>query len=201
MSGAAAAHPHVFVTARTAIAFDSRGRMTDIRHVWEFDPAFSAYATMGFAKNADGSLSSAALAPLAKVNVTSLKAYSFFTWLNVGDKQIKLKFPDKYFLRDTKGRLTLYYELPLATPILPGHNMTMEVFDPQYFVAFAFAKKKPITLYHAPPGCTASYRPPHPLSWKIMAELAAIPASQHDLPPALQKAAAPLANLIKISCP
>ncbi len=200
-SVAAAAHPHVFVKARAEIVFDGQGRMTDIRHVWQFDPAFSAFATMGFPKNSDGKLTSAELAPLAKVNVTSLSSYGFFTWLRIGEKDIALKFPDQYFLREANGVLTLHYRLPLASPTPPARQMTMEVFDPQYFVAFTFAKTNPVTLDHAPPGCTATYRAPQPVSWTIMAELAAVPASQHDLPPALQKAAAPLANLINISCP
>ncbi len=175
--------------------------MTDIRHVWQFDPAFSAFASQGLDKNGDGKLDAAELAPLAKTNVKSLKYYGFFTWLTVGKKKISLKFPDKYFLRDRKGQLTLYYELPLATPAAPGRKTVLEVFDPEYFVAFTFAKKDPITLYHAPPGCKAEYRPPHPLDAKIMAQLAAVPASHRKLPPALEDAAVGLANLIGISCP
>jgi ABC-type uncharacterized transport system substrate-binding protein len=200
-STAAKAHPHVFVKARSEILFDRQGRMIDIRHVWQFDPAFSAFASQGLDKNADGKLSAAELAPLAKTNVQSLKYYGFFTWLTVDKRKIKLKFPDKYFLRDNKGLLTLYYELPVAVPTPPGPTMTLEVYDPEYFVAFTFAKKNPITLYNAPPGCKAAYHPPHPLDAKIMAELAAVPVSQHDLPPALKDAAVGLANLIKISCP
>ena len=197
----AAAHPHIFVNARAQILFDPEGRVTDIRHVWQFDRAFSAFATMGLGKNGDGKPNTAELAPLAKVNVTSLSSYGFFTWLRIGNQPIKLKFPDQYFLRDDDGLLTLYFELPLAKPTLPGTEMTLEVFDPQYFVAFTFAKKEPIVLSGAPADCKAQYHPPRPLSWTIMAELAAVPASQHDLPPALQKAAAPLANLMTISCP
>jgi ABC-type uncharacterized transport system substrate-binding protein len=199
-SGAAMAHPHIFVKARAELSFDKQGRMTDIRHVWQFDRAFSAFATLGLG-NGQGKLTTAELAPLAKVNVTSLQSYNFFTWLTVGDEPIKLKFPDKYFLRFNGGLLTLHYDLPLSKPTPPGRQTTLEVFDPQYFVAFTFHKKDPITLSDAPRGCTASYHPPHPLSWKVYAELAAIPASQRDLPPALRKAAAPLANLIKVACP
>ncbi len=198
---AAAAHPHVFVQARSEVLFDRQGRMTDVRHVWQFDPAFSAFASQGLDTNGDGKLSAAELAPMAKTNVDSLKYYGFFTWLTVGKKKIKLKDPDKYFLRDDKGLLTLYYELPLAAPTPPGPHMTLEVYDPEYFVAFTFAKKNPITLYHAPAGCTAAYHPPHPLDAKIMAQLAAVPVSQHDLPKALEDAAVGLANLIEISCP
>jgi ABC-type uncharacterized transport system substrate-binding protein len=200
-SAAVSAHPHVFVKARSEIIFDKQGRMIDIRHVWQFDPAFSAFASQGLDTNGDGKLSAAELAPMAKTNVKSLKYYGFFTWLSVGKKKIKLNDPDKYFLRDLGGLLTLYYELPLATPTPPGPEMTLEVYDPEYFVAFTFTKKDPVTLYNAPPGCTAAYHPPHPLDAKIMAQLAAVPASQHDLPPALEDAALGLANLIKISCP
>ena len=201
LSSVAGAHPHVFVTARSAVLFDRQGRMTAIRHVWQFDPAFSAFASQGLDTNGDGKLSAAELAPMAKTNVKSLKYYGFFTWLSVGKHKIKLNEPDKYFLRDIGGLLTLYYELPLATPTPPGPKVTLEVFDPEYFVAFTFTKKDPITLYHAPPGCTAAYHAPHPLDAKIMGQLAAVPASQHDLPPALRDAAVGLANLIEISCP
>lgn len=181
--------------------FDAQGRITSVRHVWQFDPAFSAFASQGLDTNGDGKLSAEELAPMAKTNVDSLKVYSFFTWLTIGKKKVKFKFPDKYFLRDYNGLLTLYYELPLAEPTPPGPDMTLEIYDPEYFVAFTFAKKDPITLYHAPPGCKAVYHPPHPLDAKMMAELAAVPASQHDLPPALEDAAVGLANLIKITCP
>jgi ABC-type uncharacterized transport system substrate-binding protein len=198
---AAAAHPHVFVKAKAEVLFDDQGRIVDVRHVWQFDPAFSAFASQGLDTNHDGKLSAKELAPMAKTNVDSLKVYDFFTWLTIGKKKVKFKFPDKYFLRDYNGLLTLYYELPLAEPAKPGPHMTLEIYDPQYFVAFTFAKQDPITLYHAPPGCKAAYHPPHPLDAKIMAELAAVPASQHDLPPALEDAAVGLANMIDISCP
>ncbi len=196
----AAAHPHVFVDARAEILFDAQGRMTDIRHVWEFDPAFSAFASQGLDKNGDGKLSTKELAPLAHTNVKSLNYYGFFTRLTVDNTPIKLKFPDQYFLRSAHGRLTLFYQLPLATPTKSGHKTTLEVYDPEYFVAFTFAKTSPITLYHAPAGCHAQYHPPHPLDARIMAKLAAVPIDQHNLPPALRDAAVGLANIITVEC-
>jgi ABC-type uncharacterized transport system substrate-binding protein len=198
---AAAAHPHVFVQAKAEVLFDAQGRMTYVRHVWQFDPAFSAFATQGLDTNHDGKLSQSELAGLAKTNVTSLKYYRYFTWLSVGGKQIKLNDPDQYFLHMYNGLLTLFYQLPLATPTPPGPKMTLEIYDPEYFVAFTFDKTQPITLYHAPAGCTAQYHPPKPLSASIMMRLSEIPASQHDLPPALRDAAVGLANVITMSCP
>ena len=82
----AAAHPHVFVDAKAEIVFDKAGRMTAVRHIWQFDEAFTAFAIQGLDANNDGKLSDAELQPLAKVNVDSLKEYDFFTYLTVGEK-------------------------------------------------------------------------------------------------------------------
>jgi ABC-type uncharacterized transport system substrate-binding protein len=197
----ASAHPHVFVDARAEIAFDKAGEITAIRHIWQFDEAFTAFAIQGLDANSDGKLSDAELAPLAKVNVDSLKEYAFFTWLRQGKKSFSFVPPTEYWLEFHGGRLTLFYTLPLKKPVAIQGKATLEVFDPEYFVAFTFPKDKAVTLTDAPAGCRAEYRPPRMLDAGTMAMLSAIPADQHDLPPELQDAAAGLANLISLECP
>jgi ABC-type uncharacterized transport system substrate-binding protein len=199
--GTATAHPHVFVDFQAEIIFDAQGRITHVRNVWEFDKAFSAYASQGLDKDGDGILSDKELAPLAKTNVNSLKPYAYFTYLTIGKQRLKFEFPDKYFLRVYDGRLTLFFELPLTTPMAPDATTKLEIYDPEYFVAFTFGKKDPITLLNAPHGCAAQMHPPRPLDAGIMAKLAAIPADEHDLPPELQDAAVDLANIITVTCP
>jgi hypothetical protein len=76
----------------------------------------------------------------------------------------------------------------------------VEVFDPEYFVAFTFPKDGAVKLNGAPAGCTAAYHPPKELDAQTMATMAAIPQDQ-DMPPALIDAAAGLANVISVSCP
>ena len=166
---AALAHPHVFVDAKAEIVFDSQGRMTAVRNIWRFDPAFSAFASQGLDKNRDGKLSNAELAPLAKTNVESLNYYGFFTRLSVGGRALKLKFPDRYFLRASDHQLTLYYELPLETPARAGPKTVLEIYDPEYFVAFTFVKKDPITLL------TRACRLPSPIS-----SAASVGCQRHD---------------------
>ncbi len=201
MARPATAHPHVFVDARAEIVFDKAGEVASIRHIWQFDEAFTAFAIQGLDANNDGKLSDAELAPLAKVNVDSLKEYAFFTWLRQGRKSYPFVPPTEYWLEFHGGRLTLFYTLPLKKPVAIHGKATLEVFDPEYFVAFTFPKHQAVTLTDAPAGCTAEYHPPHVLDTQTMAALSAIPADQHDLPPELQDAAAGLANLISLECP
>lgn len=198
---AAVAHPHVFVEAKAEIVFDGEGRMIAVRNIWRFDPAYSAFASQGLDKNGDGRLSDEELAPLAEINVTSLKDFGFFTRLSVGGSELKLKFPDRYFLRTSNNQLILYFQQPLEAPARVGVKTVLEVYDPEYFVAFDFVKKDPITLEQAPAGCRAAYHPPRALDASVMARLSEIPASERDLPPALRDAAAGLANLITVECP
>jgi len=200
MAGVASAHPHVFVDASEEIVFDPEGRMTAIRHIWQFDEAFTAFAIQGLDADGDGKLSDEELAPLAQVNVDSLKDYAYFTLLKVGGKHVRVTAPSEYWLDFHDGRLTLFYTLPLEAPTAPGLHTTLEVFDPEYFVAFNFVKDKTIHLADAPANCKADFRPPHELDDATMARLAALPQDQRDLPEDLADAASSLASLITVKC-
>ena len=197
----ASAHPHVFVDGRAEIVFDVARRVTAIRNVWEFDEAYSAFATLGLDANGNGQLSAQELAPLAKVNIDSLKEYAFFTYLSAGKMQIAFKPPVDYVVTENEGRLTLAFTLPLAQPATVAGKLVLEVFDPEYFVAFSFPKQGAVALVNAPTGCSAVFHPPRVLDMQIMAQLATIPVEQRNLPRALQDAAVGLANLFIVGCP
>jgi len=196
----ALAHPHVLVTARAEILFGEGAEIEAIRHIWQFDPAFSAYAMQGYDANNDGAITVAELAPLAQINVESLAEFGFFTWLAEGDHNAAFLPPDEYWLDVYGGQLTLFYTLPLAEPAPVGAATMLEVFDPEYFVAFSFDAVQPVMLIGAPPNCGAVYHPPQELDDATAALLAAIPADQRELPPELAGATAGIANTIEISC-
>ena len=196
----ALAHPHVFVDARAEVVFDAPGTISAVRNIWQFDRAFSEYAIQGLDVDGDGKLSDEELKPLAKVNVESLAEYDFFTFLTVGRNKFAFSPPSEYWLEFRNGRLTLFYTLPLKEPVAMQEGMTLEIFDPEYFVAFSFVKDQPIALAGAPAGCTAEYRPPHALDNDTMSALAAIPREQ-NLPPELVDAAVGLAHLFALTCP
>ena len=196
----ALAHPHVFITARAEIVFDADGAIIAIRHIWQFDEAFSAYAVQGLDADNDGALTRAELQPLAQINVDSLYEYRFFTWLDVGTHHIGFRFPTEYWLDIYESRLTLFFTLPLAAPTAVDGDVVLEVTDPEYFVAFEFDTVNPVTLVDAPGSCAAVYQPPADLDATAAAQLAVIPADQRELPPELAVLTEDIANVIRVEC-
>jgi ABC-type uncharacterized transport system substrate-binding protein len=195
------AHPHVLVDAKAEIVFDDRQRISAVRNIWQFDPAFSAFAIQGLDKDGDGKLNDAELAPLAQENVESLARYDFFTYLVAGERKHVFLPPKEYRDEFDDGRLTLTFTLPLDEPVAVNGTVKVEIFDPEYFVAITLVADHPVRLDGAPSSCRATYRPPHELDASTMTALAAIPIDQHDLPPDLLDAASALSNLIQVSCP
>jgi ABC-type uncharacterized transport system substrate-binding protein len=193
----ALAHPHVLIDFKVELLFDSQGRVERVRNLWQFDPAFSMFATLGLAR--DGALSDEALARLAKGYVDALKDYGFFNELTVGKQRATLGFPVSYSLGVQNGHLILIFDLPVNRPARE-RDISLKVYDPDYFVAFGFAKKDPVTLKQPPPDCTTQLEPPRPLDVGVMAVLAAVPADQRNLPPDLKNAAGALANVIRVTC-
>jgi ABC-type uncharacterized transport system substrate-binding protein len=162
MGGPTSAHPHVWVTARSEIVYGADGRISAVRHAWTFDEMFSSFATQGLDTNGDGALTREELAPLAEVNVTSLKEFKFFTFGKAGDARIAFAEPIDYWLEQTPEKLLiLHFTLPVkANAPEAGKPFTVEVYDPTYFVAFEFAKENPATLAAAPAGCAVGLQRP-----------------------------------------
>ena len=163
----AQAHPHVWVSTKTEIVHDDKGRVSGFKHHWTFDEIFSTYAAQGMDKNGDGKFDRNELAELAKVNITSLSEFDFFTFAKVADKPIELAPPKEgYYLSHENGQLTLHFTLPLKTPLdARKEQLKFAIYDPTYFVAFSYAKDTPVTLArNAPRGCQAAIEKPKPAS-------------------------------------
>ena len=198
----AAAHPHVFVDARAQVVFDEKGNIVAVRHVWRFDDAFSAFASQGLDKNGDGILTVEELQPLAKVNVDSLKDYDYFTFLRLGGRRVGFKIPTEYWLQSADGFLTLFYTLNLMQPVKPdAKGVTLDVYDPGYFVDFQMVEKDPILLEKAPAGCKGELQRKGAPDAATAAILGQIPASERELPADLKAVTSDLANRITVTCP
>jgi len=158
-SGAANAHPHVWITAISELVYAPDGSLTGVRHAWTFDDMFSSYALQGLETKTKGVYTREELAPLAQTNVESLKEYAFFTFAKADGKKEKFLEPIDYYLEYKDTALTLHFTLPLKTP-LKTKQLALEVFDPTYFIDFALDDKDPIKLVGAPAACQLKIQRP-----------------------------------------
>jgi ABC-type uncharacterized transport system substrate-binding protein len=159
-SGAARAHPHVWITATSELIYAPDGAITGVRHAWTFDDMFSTYALQGIETKTKGVYSREELGPLAQTNVESLKEFGFFTFARADGKKEKFQEPVDYFLEYRDAALTLHFTLPLKTP-LKSKALSLEVYDPAFFIDFKFADKDPIKLVGAPAACQMKFQRPN----------------------------------------
>jgi ABC-type uncharacterized transport system substrate-binding protein len=149
----ARAHPHVWVTMQSELIYDHDGSITGIRHHWTFDDMFTAFAVQGIQAKEKGKFTREELAPLAKVNVESLKEYDYFTYATADGKKAPMSDPlPGYWLDYKDTALVLNFTLPFKTPV-KAKLLRLEIYDPTIFVDFEFAKGTPVHLVGAPTGC------------------------------------------------
>ncbi|MBO0734555.1 MAG: DUF1007 family protein [Methylocapsa sp.] len=162
-ASAAAAHPHVWVTARAQAIFNAKGEIAAIRHTWAFDEMYSAFVTQG--QGTDGQLlTKEDLAPLAKSNVESLAEFDYFTYAKAGGQNVEFAAPEDYSLEERQDkRVVLRFTLPLKTPASASKAFSFQVYDPTYFVAFEMEKDNPVTLAGAQEGCSVNVLGAKPL--------------------------------------
>jgi ABC-type uncharacterized transport system substrate-binding protein len=195
----AQAHPHVWVAFKSEVVYAPDGSVTGIRHAWSFDDMFSTFATQGIEAKEKGKFTREELAPLAEVNVSSLKEFEFFTYVTADGRKQELVDPSSgdYWLDFKDSVLTLNFTLPLKQAV-KARNLQVEVYDPAVFVDFALDKNEPVKLAGAPAACKLVTELPRELSFAESKRLSQIGPSEKNTSMAI---GAQLANKIKVTCP
>jgi ABC-type uncharacterized transport system substrate-binding protein len=199
-SAAASAHPHVWVTMKSELVYAPDGSVTGVRHAWTFDDMFSVFATQGIDSKKKGEFTRDELAPLAEVNVTSLKEYDFFTYARANGKKVEFNEPPAGYYLDFNPKdtvLTLYFTLPLKAPV-KAKDLTVEVFDREFFVDFSFAEKDPAKLVGAPAQCRLTVGRPEEMNATLSQQLSQLGPDQRD--PSLTIGAEYASKLV-VKCP
>lgn len=155
--GEARAHPHVWVIVKSEVVFGPDGAATAVRHHWTFDEMFSTFATQGMDAKKPGGLTREELAPLAEVNVTSLKDFEFFTFAKADGDKPAFKDASDFWLEHKDGALTLHFTLAFKTPV-KAKQLNLEIYDSSFFVDFSLIQKDPVAMVDAPPQCKIASR-------------------------------------------
>src|SRR5271155_1433431 len=159
----AGAHPHVWITVKSQIAFPPDGKVASVTHDGVFDEMYSSFATQGLA--APGELvKREQFAPLAKENAGSLAEIGYFTTLKIGGKAVDFgSVPGSWIQEGADPLVEFHVPLPLKTPTPVTKFLTLRVADPEYFIDFEFDDKDPVKLVSAPSGCEATVAKPKPI--------------------------------------
>ena len=195
--GVARAHPHVWVTMTSELVYAPDGSVTGVRHAWAFDDMFSAFATQGIETKQKGVFTREDLAPLAQVNVDSLKDFDYFTAARANGKKAEFDGPADYWLEYKNELLVLHFTLPFKAPV-KAQRLDLEIYDPTYFVDFTLAEKDPVKLVNAPAQCKLTVVQPTDASASANA-----PANEQffNSLDAASNYGAQFANKILVKCP
>ena len=196
-SGAAQAHPHVWITMTSTVLYAPDGTVTGVRHAWTFDDMFSTFATQGLESKQQGVFTREELQPLAEVNVTSLKEYEYFSYAKANGKKTQFIDPVDYHLELKDSLLTLHFTLPLKAPV-KAQSLDVEVFDPAYFIDFAFAEKDAVALKGAPAACKATVGKQQEMGKEMIDRLSKIGPNE-QIPE--NSFGSQFANKIMVKCP
>ena len=195
----AAAHPHVWVAVKSVVLFDGEGRVSGVRHSWVFDEMYSAYVTTGLGKDGKPPTREA-LAPIAKTNAEQLKEFDYFTFAKSGGTKLAFGAATDYWLeaRDDKS-VALHFTLPLEKPLKLVKPLSLQVYDPSYFISLEFEKTEAVKLENAPGGCSQSLFGANPLSAED--EKARQQSLADGLAPQTEGLALKLASRVTVACP
>lgn len=194
------AHPHIFVDAEAAIAFDDAGNVVAIEHRWSFDRAISAWQIQGLDANGDGAFSSDELSSLTLASMQDIAQHEFYTFAGEGTHDLSFEPGPDSHMSYAGGRTVLSFSVRPTRPYRIGKELEIAIYDPEYYIALGLDDISAVTLINAPAGCGASLRPPKELPSELADQLNALPAEVTKLPPELAAILRGMQGAIIIRC-
>lgn len=156
LSGAAQAHPHVFIDADVEIIFDAAGAATALRITWIYDDLYSmlVIGERGLDPDFDGRLTSSEQAALSGFDMKWDANFAGDTYALKGDVPLALSRPEEWTADFSEGRLRSTHLRRLSQAVEMGDTpLVVQVYDPSYYTAYRIAANPVLT--GAPVSCKA----------------------------------------------
>lgn len=134
--GAADAHPHMFVSARSLLVADADERLTGLRTALIIDPLTTQFVLDDHDIAPNATLTEKQRDAIAQGMIDGLRDYDFFTDLRVDDTRIALSKAAVTQVMLDGDLLAATLELTLDAPLdLRGRELALSLYDPTYFAA------------------------------------------------------------------
>ena len=157
----AMAHPHLFATMQTALMMTPDDKVKGMRIRWNFDETYTNFALEGLDTNNNGTYEPEEIQPLTDENIKNLLESYYFTFAKQFGKEIAQAPVTVYGQAMENAKLTLWFELPFATPVdLKAGIFEVRVYDPDFYIAFDYIPEKPPQVEgKLPEGCGMDLKP------------------------------------------
>jgi ABC-type uncharacterized transport system substrate-binding protein len=143
-SGAAAAHPHVWINDVTTFQFKDR-QLVAIHQHWEFDEIFSSFVIQQHDKDGNHQFSKTENAAVEKQAFSNLHDYGYFTHVRVDGKKVELDKVENFQATIKKDVLIYDFILKLPKPVdVASHRFAVGVYDPEYYVEVDLDENDPV---------------------------------------------------------
>ena len=145
MSGAAQAHPHLFIDASLGLQVDADGQLVAVEVSWTYDPFYSLLILEDrkLDQDGDGVLTPEEEEVLAFFDLQFSDGYDGALEVEVAGKAVKLAAPSGSHVTLVDGQLVSRHVRPLAEAA-PG-GATVRTFDPTFYAAISLSQGARIT--------------------------------------------------------
>ena len=143
ISGAALAHPHVFIHGRVGIVFDAKG-LAGFDFRWVFDEMFSQMIIGDYDKNRNGRFEPGESEALKAGAFSNLKNFGYFTHIKIAGTPFPVRFVKDFRAEIEKGCLVYRFFVPChVSAISANKKIAIAVYD-QTFYCSIFLAKQPV---------------------------------------------------------
>lgn len=132
------AHPHVYIDAGLQLVYDGQGQLTGVKVEWAYDELYSLLIVedLGLDQDGDGVLPPDERAALQGFDTDWEPGFDGRLYLLVDGQRLEL-LPPKDFDADYRdGRVLSRHIRPLAQPLAGDKPLTLQVYDPEFYVDF-----------------------------------------------------------------
>lgn len=161
-SGSASAHLRAAAKARLDVVVDADGTVKALRHVWQFDDAFSNAVLSEFDANGDLKLDDAELQEVSDTIFSSIAEFNYFQHVTADGHAVAMKPPASLMVNFDDQQLLVLFESEPQEPLHLKGKVHFAVYDPTFYTALDFTDDAYMAVDRMPPGCTRAVVRPDP---------------------------------------